>query len=385
MNIKEWFDKDEAEIIEQRKWFHRHPEVSFKEEKTSTKIKEELTKLGIPYQPLLPNHGIVATIESGKPGKTLAIRADIDALPVKEETGLSFASENDGVMHACGHDAHIAMLLGTAKALKNLKDQWNGTIKCVFQVAEEIGGGYQEVLEYFQKIGGVDGVIGLHIWGTLPEGQILLLPGAIFAGGLGYHVSICGKGGHGARPDLTYDPIKAACELVLKFSSIPSNYYDVLDHSVVNVGEIKAGTLGNIIPSKANITGGMRWYKPGGSDAILSVMHRMADGVGIANNVKCAITVDGGVPPVINNPEMIQQAKLLVDKINGLRLADQTDPICAGDNYGYLLEKYPGFYGVLGAGRDPMYPQHHSKFDLDEKAFRKGAEFMTRFAIDFLK
>lgn len=386
MDIKKLFDAHENEIIENRRWFHRHPEVSFEEKITSERICQKLEDMGIPYERLLPNYGIAATIEGGRKGKTLALRADIDALPVSEETCLPFTSEHPGRMHACGHDSHIAMLLGAAYALNQVKETLCGTVKCIFQVAEETGGGYQEVLAYFETIGGVDAVIGLHIWSAIPEGQILLYPGAVFAGASGYTVNINGTGGHGARPDLTHDPIKAACELTLKFASIPSNYYDVLDHSVVNVGIIQAGTLGNIIPPEAMLRGGMRWYKNGGGEAILEIMNRMAKGVGIAHDVTCAISVDGGVPPVLNYIPMIEKAKALLEEMDGLKIADQTDPICAGDNYGYLLQVYPGFYGVLGGGKHDheIYPQHHPKFDLDEKAFRKGAEFMTRYAIDFL-
>ena len=183
------------------------------------------------------------------------------------------------------------------------------------------------------------------------------------------------------------DPIKAACEMVLKFSSIPSNFYDVLDHSVVNVGRIEAGTIGNVFPSEAMIYGGYRWYKPGGDDVILEKMRQIADGVSRMYGVDYKLNVVGGVPPVSNNADLIARAKGLVKDVDGLESADQTDPICAGDNFGYILEKYKGFYGVLGAGKkgETVYPQHHCKFDLDETAFRKGSEFMVRFAIDFLK
>lgn len=387
MDVKKLYDEQEDYIIEMRRWFHRHPEVSLQEKNTSAKIREELEKMEVPYVELKPNYGLVATIQGGGPGRTVALRADIDALPVKEETGLEFQSENTGVMHACGHDAHIAMLLGAVKALNTVKAELKGTVKCVFQVAEETGKGYQEVLDYFDSIGGVDGVAGLHIWSDVPEGEILLLPGSIFAGGLGYSVHIHGQGGHGGRPDLVKDPIKAACELVLKFASIPSNFYDVLDHSVVNVGKIEAGTMGNIFPSEAHIRGGVRWYKHGGNKVILEKMQQIAAGVGTMYGVECEISVDGGVIPVHNNAEMITQARALVPEVGGLKLSAQTDPICAGDNFGYILAKYPGFYGVLGAGKhgEKVYPQHHCKFDLDEKSFRKGSEFMARYAIEFLK
>lgn len=387
MDLKIRFNEIEQEIIENRRWFHQHPELSFKEKETSAKIKKELEKMGVPYEDLPPNHGVVATIQGAESGKTLVIRADIDALPVKEETGLPFASINDGVMHACGHDAHAAMLLGAVKVLNEKKDKLCGTVKCVFQAAEEIGGGYKEVLDYLAKTGGADGVIGLHIWSAILEGQILLIPGSVFAGGKGYFVNIRGKGGHGGRPDLTHDPVKAACELVLKFASVPSNYYDVLDHCVVNTGEIRGGSQGNIVPSEAYISGGMRWYKPGGDKVIAERLEEIAKGIELMHRVKCELTYDGGVPPVQNNPAMIEQARKLLKNMDDLRLSDQTEPICAGDNYGYILEQYPGFYGILGAGKAdaPIYPQHHCKFDLDETAFRKGAEFMTRYALYFLR
>ena len=194
------FQENEGYIIRTRRYFHQHPELSLKEEETSAKIKDELEQMGIPYEELKPGYGVVGTI-LGKGGKKrIAARADIDALPVDEDTGLEFASCNSGAMHACGHDAHIAMLLGAAKALNSIKDELNGQVKLIFQSAEEIGLGYQEVLDYLEAIGGVDQIIGIHIWSTLPAGEILLLPGSVFAGGRSFVAKIYGKGGHGARP-----------------------------------------------------------------------------------------------------------------------------------------------------------------------------------------
>lgn len=387
MDIGKFFKEQEDYIIEMRRWFHRHPELSFEEEVTSNKIKEELDKMGVEYKLLEPNHGLVAIINGDKTNKTIAVRADIDALPVTEETGLEFTSENPGKMHACGHDAHIAMLLGAVRALNEVKDELNGRVVCVFQVAEEVGGGYKEVLEYFESIGGVDEVIGLHIWSTLPEGEILLIPGPVFAGAGGFKIDVIGQGGHGARPDLVKDPIKAACDLVLQLSAIPSNYYDVLDHSVVNVGLIQSGTMGNIFPSEAKLAGGFRYYKPGGAEVLRGHIRRMAEGVGKIHDVEFKFDFNDGVPTILNDPGMIERARVLVNDVDGLEVSPQTDPISASDNYGYLLEKYKGFYGILGAGSssDYNYPQHHCQFDLIEDSFRKGSEFMTRYVIDFLK
>ena len=384
-DLKKLFQDAEGYIIEMRRWFHQHPEVSMQEAETSKKIKEELDKMGIPHEDLKPTYGVVATIKGKEGKKVIAARADIDALPVKEETGLPFASCNEGVMHACGHDAHAAMLLGVAKVLNEIRDELTGTVKLLFQIGEEKGGGWEEIVDYFDHNGGVDRVIGLHIWSTLPAGEILLLPGAIFAGGASFTIDINGQGGHGARPDLVHDPIKAACDLVLKLASIPTNFYDVLDHSVVSVGQIHSGTMGNIFPSDAHMSGTLRYYKKGGKELLLDQIHRMAKGVGITHNVDIQVSNNRGVLPVYNDPELIPHAKELVADVDGLELSTQTDPICAGDDFCYILDKYSGFYGVLGAGSPDSYPQHHAKFDVKESELRKGAEFMGRYIVDYLK
>ena len=381
------FQEAEPYIIEMRRWFHEHPEVSLKEEKTSEKIKEELAAMGIPYEELKPSYGVVATIQGKDSGKVIGARADIDALPVTEDTGLEFTSCNVGEMHACGHDAHIAMLLGVAKVMNQIKDELNGTVKLVFQAAEEIGEGYQEVLNYFHEKGGVDRMIGLHIWSTLPQGEMLLIPGSVFAGATAFKCEINGQGGHGARPDLVKDPIKAACDLVLKLAAIPSNFYDVLDHSVVSVGQIHSGTQRNIFPSYAEVEGTTRFYKAEGEMAIKGIMKQIADGVGATYGVDIEVSHSGEIPPVYNTPDYIPHARELVNEVEGLTLSPQTDPICAGDNFGMILREYPGFYGILGAGKagEYNYPQHHAKFDIQETEFRKGAEFMGRYIADYLK
>lgn len=388
MDFNALFRQLEPELIALRRELHRHPELSDKEDWTASRIQKELQALCIPFDIIPGTHNIVGVIHGAETGKAIALRADFDALPIQEETGAEYTSLNPGAMHACGHDAHTAMLLGAARILSGLKGSLKGTVYLCFQSGEEIGHGADEIISYLEAHGGVDEVIGLHIWGSLPEGTLLLIDGPTMAGGHGFDVTIKGQGGHGSRPDLARDPIKPACDLVLKISSIPTNFYDVLDPSVVHVGSIQAGVLGNIFPETALLKCGVRYFRVGGYDKIISHVKRMAEGVATAYDVEAEVIETGGTPPVVNHHEPTVRARNIVKDVEGLELNGTTDPICASDNFGRYLLKYPGFYGFLGGMNEEkglVWPQHHCKFDIDESALRKGCEFMVRYALTFLK
>ncbi len=387
MNLAERFKQSEGYIIQMRRLFHSQPELSLHEEHTQSLIREQLSQMGIPCQELAPSFGLAGMICGSRPGRTIALRADIDALPVTEETGLPFQSQNPGVMHACGHDAHIAMLLGAARVLNQVKEELAGRVVLLFQAAEETGHGTQEALEYFDSIGGIDQIIGLHIWSEFEEGEILLLPGSVMAGGHGIAFHIKGMGGHGSRPDLVRDPIKAACDLVLKLSSIPSSYYNVLDHCAVSIGQFESGTAGNIIPGEARLKGTARYFKKDGAEAVNAIIRRFCQGTAACHGVEIEFSPTGSLAPVYNSPKAIELARSLVPSVEGLRLRAQQDPLSGSDNMGVLLDKYPGFYGILG-GRNQAagcsYPQHSSRFNIDEKALPKGAQFMAAYAVRYL-
>lgn len=386
MQNAEAFSALEAQIIAWRRWFHRFPELSLNEHQTSAKIRQELEQMGLLVTPLSPGTGLCAVLNGSAPGPTIALRADMDALPIKEQTSLSFSSENEGLMHACGHDGHIAMLLGAAQALTKQKDALSGRVVFLFQAAEEISQGHQEAIAFLDSIGGVDALLGLHLWSTLPEGEILLIPGAVFAGGGNFEITLKGQGGHGARPDLVRDPIKAACELVLKLAAIPANYYDVLDPAVCTTCQIQAGTASNIFPEQAVIKGTYRWFKPEGGERIEALLRRFTQAVALSHQVEAAIELGLALPPVMNDPALVKRARELVPKVPGLTLSPQTEPISASDNMACLLARWPGFYGILGAGgpEGSAFPHHHAQFDLKEEALIKGARLMTAFVTDFL-
>lgn len=379
----------EQEIIQLRRWFHMYPEISLEEEKTAKKIQEELSKMGIPFEILDGTYSFIATIKNNTSNsdKVIGIRADFDALPVCENTGLEFESKNKGVMHACGHDAHIAMLLGTAKLLLKNIDKINGTVKLIFQAAEERSLGIQEVLDYFDKNNGLDEVIGIHIWSAIPSGEVLLIPDAVFSGNGVIDYKITGQGGHGARPDLVKDPIKAACDMVLHLSQIPSNFNDVMDNAVVSICSIQSGSTINVFPSEARIRGTYRYRKPSSDISLREAVQKVARGIECLHDVKVEPITEQGIPPVCNNPDMIKKAIKITDSVEGLTVSSQVEPISASDNYGKLLEKYNGIYAILGCQKSnqKFYPHHNSKFDIDESVLIKGSKFMCNYALDFLK
>lgn len=389
MEISQLMQEEEPYIIEQRRYFHRHPELSGQEMKTAAAIRAQLDEMGIPHKDLTPGYGVAGILHGAFPGKAIALRADIDALPIQEETGCAFTSENPKVMHACGHDAHAAMLLGAAKALSRLREQLHGTVYFLFQPAEETGGGADEILKFLDARGGVDQIIGLHIWGSVPSGEIVLLPGIVFAGGCAISFRVNGRGGHGARPDQTDDPLKAACDLLLQVTAIPSNYHSVLHRCVVSICTLHGGTRSNIVPDTAQMGGSIRYFKRDDLPSILEEIRRKVQGVEISHNVQVDFKVesrDSGVPPVCNTPACAARAAALVEQVEGLRCSPQPEPICAGDNMARLLERYPGFYGVLGAApASGGCPQHSAVFQIDESALRKGSELMVRYACDCLR
>ncbi|HBF5909662.1 M20 metallopeptidase family protein [Clostridioides difficile] len=386
MNLKQLSEKYEEYVIQMRREFHKYPEVSFKEIRTAQRIREELQKIGIPFVSIEPNI-VIATIKGKKEGKTIAIRGDIDALPMQEDSDIEYKSEYDGIMHSCGHDAHGAMLLGLAHMLNDIKEGLEGKVLLVFQAAEEVGGGHNEIIQYFKENGGPDRLIATHVWSNIEAGKISVEPGPRMAGGSGWRIDITGRGGHGSRPDQSIDPIKPACDIVLKISSIPVNHVSVLEQCVVHACAIHGGTtIGNIIPNSAEIIGGYRYFTEESSKKVFDTIKQMSEGIGQVYGVDVKVTHTGGIGPVINNEESVKMAKEVVSNIDGLEL-DSYEPICASDCYGEILKEYPGFYCYLGVGNKEkgiIYAQHHPKYNIDEDTLKLGCEFMAKYAVEFL-
>ena len=386
MTIAELAAKYEQYVIDMRREFHENPELSHHEERTVRRIREELDKLGIPNITVGHNN-VIGTLEGGKPGKKIAIRADIDALPVAEANEVPYKSKVEGVMHACGHDGHAAMLLGTAHVLSEIRDQLCGTVYLCFQVAEEIGAGADEIVAYLGSIGGVDQAIGTHLAGGDPAGVINLPDGPMMAGALGFEITVKGVGGHGSRPDRAVDPVKPACDIVLKIAMIPAQYHNPFDTCVVSPCQITAGNKNNIIPETAEMRGTIRYFKEEALDRTLELVEQISRDIAASYDATATLTYSRGKTiPVDNDAASIAAAREVVENIDGLT-AIQAPKLMGSDNFADFVHAFPGFYCFMGAGfdgPDGSLPNHHPRFTLDEKAFRLGVEFLTGCAVKFL-
>ena len=385
-NIHEDAKKYEEYVIGLRQEFHRHPELSDQEVWTSGRICEELDKMGIPYTRVAGTN-VVGLIDTGRPGKTIAFRGDIDALPVHEEANVPFKSEIDGLMHACGHDSHAAMVLGAARILNDHKDELSGKIYVCFQKGEEVGIGARDIVEYLKEQGGVDKAFGLHIAANLPTGFISLTEGPSMAGACNWQVVVKGKGGHGSMPYASIDPIKPLAEILLRVTSLMVNRMDTLEPIVVSPCYFHAGTADNIIPETAEMRGTIRYFKEEALDRTLELVEQISRDIAASYDATATLTYSRGKTiPVDNDAASIVAAREVVENIDGLT-AIQAPKLMGSDNFADFVHAFPGFYCFMGAGfdgPDGSLPNHHPSFPLDEKAFRLGVEFLTGCAVKFL-
>ena len=387
MNIHELVKKQEEYLIDIRRYFHRHPELSLQEEQTSLRIQQELASMGIPYE-VVGHRNVVGRIDFAKPGKTLAIRADIDALPMQEEIESDFKSEVPGVMHACGHDVHAATLLAAAACFAEMKEELSGTIYLCFQVAEEIsGGGPQEIIEYLNSKGGVDEVIANHMTPALDPYTASAISGPANAGNCQWRITVRGRGGHGSRPDLSIDPIRPATEILQKIVTIPSNYHDPFHPLVVSPCMIHSGTAYNIIPDECVMEGNIRYFHKGELEEVLAQMDTIAKAIASASGAEAKTEMIAGCVPVENTPEVTEKVYRVMEEM-GLKVVKPEFPGMGSDDFGYFTQAYPGCYFNFGASSDrpeAAHVLHNTKLFYDERGFLPITEFFVRYAVDFLK
>ena len=366
-----------------RRDIHKEPELGFNTEKTAQKVLDALDGLPLELQTGVAENGIVATLEGGGDGPTVGLRADMDALPIHEETGLPFASETDGKMHACGHDGHTSMLVGAAHALSGMRDRLNGTVKFFFQPAEEGGGGGRVMVEE-GAADGVDYIFALHLWPGLPFGTAATKPGPIMAAADAFEMMVKTGGGHGAMPHLSVDAIAVAAQIFTALQTIVSREVDPVQPAVLTVGEIEAGTAFNIIPGEARLGGTVRTLDADLRESIPGRMEELSRGV--ANGMRGDVELDYTFSyPVTKNDEAAARRALGV--IGGLfgeeKALELTNPSMGGEDFAFFLEKLPGAFIWLGIGEDAS-GLHTPTFAFDEGILPQGAALLTALALETL-
>lgn len=385
MEEKEIAKGMEQYIIELRRDFHRHPEMPLEEARTCKRICEELSKAEIPYE-IVGKYNVIAHLNFGK-GKKLAIRADMDALPIKEELEVEWKSQNDGVMHACGHDSHTAILLGVARGLMKMKESLDGQIYLCFQEAEEIGKCADECVDYLKAHGGVDGVIALHVQSGIEAGKIDIKAGTRCSGSEIFYIDIKGKGGHGSRPDLVVDPLEVACDIYQKLKTIAVYKHNPFDTIVVSPCMLSGGNRFNVFPDTAHIEGTIRYFKIGDGELVLDRIRKICETSAELYGAEVKVTnACAAKYPVINEKDSTERA-LSVAKEVGFEEAD-VEPSAGSDNFAEFLYAFPGCYCNIGSKskREGSSEKHHnSRFDLDESVLSMSAEFFLRYTKEFMK
>ena len=381
--VKKDIEKLSGKIIEWRRDFHRHPEIAYEEERTSSVIRQFLESLDIPVSACAKT-GLRGILKGRPGGKTVALRADIDALPLKEEGDKEYISENPEAAHACGHDGHMAILMGTAEVLSQRKDQFKGNVVFLFQPSEErIPGGAKKMIEE-GALKGVDAVFGLHLWQPLPTGFVGIVKGAMMAQPDAFTVTVRGKGGHGSMPHTTVDPILVASHLVVNIQSIVSRNVDPLKPVVVSFGTVKGGTIYNIIPGEVSLTGTVRTFDSSIQSLAEKRLKEIVEETCKTFGATAEFEYEKGYPSLINPEGMTDFVLEVTRNTLGEDRIQEIDPVMGGEDFAYFLQKVPGAFLFFGMGDGMEFPHHHPAFDLDEKALPRATLLMTSLALEFL-
>lgn len=382
MNKEEVFLK----AVEFRRYLHAHPELAMQEFGTQAYIAEVLRQYAIPYQ----NYGTGIIASVGKGENCVAVRADMDALQIKEATGLPFCSENEGIMHACGHDMHVAMLLGAAIIMKNQEEQLGGTVKLVFQPSEEKRpGGARLLLPYILEPPVPQAIFGQHIYPGLPVGVIGIRPGAFFASSDNINFTIEGQGTHAAMPQMGADPILAAAVLIQFYQTIITKFRNPLVPAVLSITSIHGGTANNVIPDRVEVRGTVRTHDNFLRHRIFDIIQEKSPA--ICDLYGCRFIPDmpwNGLPPLVNDEKLTQQVEEVARHLSLVEKVVQPEPLTLGEDFAIYLQQLPGAFWILGvcspeAGE--MYPLHNPKMVPDERAIPVGIEMLLNNCLAFLK
>ena len=372
-----------------RRDLHKHPELGFREVRTANIVAQELKQLGLEVTTGVAETGVIGLLHGSRSGPTVLLRFDMDALPIQEETGLEFASEVQGVMHACGHDGHVAVGLTVARILSSERQNFKGTFKFMFQPAEEgLGGAAGMIAAGVLENPRVDAALALHLWNERPVGWTAVVPGPFMAGADIFSIQIKGKGGHGAIPDQATDPVIAAAEMISSIQSIVSRNISPLDAAVVSVTQVTAGNAFNIIPPEANIRGTIRSFEKEVRDLVLTRLENLVKGIAVGFGCEAQLEIQQLTPAVVNDPKIT----ILVEQAIKTSLPDtQLDHsyhTMVSEDMAFVLQKVPGCYVFTGSGGpDPAlnYGHHHPKFTIDERVLPRAAAGISAAALGIIE
>ena len=373
MNIRKEIKDIEKMIIDWRRDFHQFPELSFQEHRTGDVIADELRSMGLEPKVKVGKTGVTADLKFGN-GPVIGLRADMDALPIQETSGLPFSSQNDGVMHACGHDGHMAMLLGAAKVLTQKDDQYNGTVRFIFQPAEEGEGGARYMIED-GCLEGIDEIYGIHVWNYQPVGEVGVKDGPVLAAADMFDIKIKGIGGHGAAPQGTVDSVVVASYLVQTLQTIVSRNTNPLESTVISIGKINGGHNFNIIADEVSLSGTARAYSEENRNLIKTRMEEIIKGVEKTYNANITFDYKDGYPPTINHVGPTQKVLKAAEKVVGNK-AGMPYLSMGGEDFAYYLKEKPGCFFFVGSAPNEQElfetPHHCSHFTMDERALLVG-------------
>jgi len=373
-----------------RRDFHMHPEIGFQEVRTSGIIARELRELGLEVSTGIAKTGVIGLIEGAKPGPVIMLRFDIDALPIQEETGAEYASQNSGLMHACGHDGHAAIGLTVAKLLHARREEFGGTIKLVFQPAEEgMGGAQTMVKEGTMESPAPLRSLGLHIWNGKPLGWVGIAAGPVMAGASSFKITVRGKGGHGAIPHLSIDPVLASAQIISALQSIVSRNVDAQKAAVVTVASIHSGDAFNVIPAQVEMLGTIRFFEMEVGEMVHRRFNEIVHGIAAAMQCQAEIEISEITPPVINDAATTENVLRAARIVFPAESPDTSPYVTMGsEDFAFFQQKAPGTYFFVGSNNESRglnFGHHHPKFDFDEEVLVRGSALMAAAALEVLQ
>lgn len=386
--------RDEArmlsgELISLRHDFHRHPELAFQETRTAARVAEYLNALGYDVRSGVGRTGVVGVLKGSNDSPAVALRADMDALPVTEETGVEYTSENPGVMHACGHDTHVTSLLGAAKLLAAHKSELHGTVKVIFQPAEEVVGGARAMItDGVMENPAIDMIFGLHCDPQTEVGRICVKEGPLMAASDTFKVMITGRGGHGAFPHVCVDPVVAAAAVIMNLQTLVSRNSDPRDPAVLTIGMIHGGTANNIISEKVEMEGTVRTFNSELRNHMEEWLTRTAVGTAESLGAGAKVEYKRGVPAVFNTPAAARIATESITKVAGEAAVSTPVPAMGGEDFAFYLDRVPGCFlwlGVGNAAKGIVHPWHSPRFNVDESGLWLGAALLAQCAVDAME